>query len=334
MPRLDIEHQRGNHCGSTSLRDLSAYYGWGFDEPTCFGLASGLGFSYLRLDDSPERMFFGRPSWLERAFFENLAIEHELHEGESFERAWAAIRNRIDGGDSVMIFTDLYYLDYYDTDTHFAPHSLLVVGYDDGHAHLADSEFDAIQTLPLERLRAALTSDHVVPLQCRYLTVETPRPTVEFSAAVEDAISETATYMLDPEQASHDAGAFGEQGIPAMRALATELPSWSALDDPKWTARFAYQNIERRGTGGGAFRRMYASFLDRVVDETAVTVDAVANADGIATEWTNVGELLYEASETEESNERDQRFREAGERVAALADHEEALYETLLRACT
>ena len=77
-----FEHAPGAHCGSTSLRNLSDYHGWGFDEPTCFGLASGLGFHYRELAESPHRMFVGRPLWLERAFFENLGIETTDREGE------------------------------------------------------------------------------------------------------------------------------------------------------------------------------------------------------------------------------------------------------------
>lgn len=330
MPRLDLDHRRGNHCGSTSLRNLSTYYGWGFDEPTCFGLASGLGFSYLALDDSPERMFFGRPRWLEWAFFEHLDIDHEIHEGQPFEDAWRAIRARIDDGDPVMIFTDLYYLDYYGTNTHFAPHSLLVVGYDDEQAHLADSEFDEVQTLPLDRLREALTSTHVVPLQCRYLTVESRAPGVEFSEAASNAIEQTARYMLDPTAVSRDVSGFGEQGVSAMRSFAADLPDWGSLDDPSWTARFAYQNVERRGTGGGAFRLMYAAFLEYASESITLPTDAADRMDEIAHEWTAVGDVLYDASETDDPTERDRLFAEAGERVSELADREETLYEELL----
>ena len=79
MPRLDLAHERGNHCGSTALRDLADFYGWGFDEATCFGLGAGLGFSFLRTPDPPERLFFGRTSWLETAFFDHLGIDSLLN---------------------------------------------------------------------------------------------------------------------------------------------------------------------------------------------------------------------------------------------------------------
>lgn len=326
MPRLDFDHETGAHCGSTSLRDLSTYYGWGFDEPTCFGLGEGLGFSYLELPTSPHRAIFGRTGWLERAFFENCGIDHAIHEGESFEEAWAAIKRQIDGGDPVMIFADLFYLDYYETDTHFAPHSLLVVGYDDDVVHLADSEFDEIQELPTDRLQQALTSTHVVPLQCRYLTVGDPTVTVEFGEAAEAAIRETATYMLDPSQSRRESKYFSGQGIGEIEAFAADLPDWDELPDPSWTIRFAYQNIERRGTGGGAFRRLFADFLARSVPLPAGTAEEMAD---IADDWTELAGVLREASETESAAERQSLLWEASERANRIAAREQTLYRRL-----
>ena len=330
MPRLDFDHETGAHCGSTSLQGLSTYYGWRFDESTCFGLGEGLGFSYLELPDSPHRAIFGRTGWLERAFFENCAISHTMHEGQSFEDAWAEITGRIDDGDPVMIFTDLFYLDYYDTDTHFAPHSLLVVGYDDDTVHLADSEFAEIQRLPLDRLREALTSEHVVPLQCRYLTVDDPTRTVEFEDAAAAALEETATYMLDPAESRRESKYFGGQGVGEIQRFAEELPSFNDLPDPSWTIRFAYQNVERRGTGGGAFRRLFADFLASVPESVSLSDGAAEEMVEIADDWTELAGVLREASETESSADRQSLLWEASEQVEAVGEREAALYRELL----
>lgn len=331
MPRLDFDHETGAHCGSTSLRDLSTYYGWGFDEPTCFGLGEGLGFSYLELPTSPHRAIFGRTGWLERAFFENCGIEHTIHEGEPFEEAWSAIKSQIDGGDPVMIFADLYYLDYYGTDTHFAPHSLLVVGYDDEgeYVHLADSEFAEIQRLPTDRLREALTSTHVVPLQCRYLTIDEPTVTVEFDDAAENTIQGTATYMLDPAESDRESKYFSGQGVGEIEAFAADLPEWADLPDPSWTIRFAYQNIERRGTGGGAFRRLYADFLETASEGVSLPEDAAEEMAEIADDWTELGGVLREASETESEADRQSLLWEASEQAGAVGQREATLYRRL-----
>ncbi|RLE02345.1 MAG: hypothetical protein DRJ13_05680 [Bacteroidetes bacterium] len=45
-----------------------------------------------------------------------------------------------------------------------------------------------------------------------------------------------------------------------------EIRNWKDLEDWRWAARFTYQTTERRGTGGGAFRLMYADFLNEAAD--------------------------------------------------------------------
>ncbi|MDZ7731256.1 MAG: BtrH N-terminal domain-containing protein [Natrialbaceae archaeon] len=260
--RIEGIHRPGNHCGSTSLRTLSTHYGWDFDEPTCFGLAAGLGFAYFELPITPHRGFFGRPLWLETAFFENLGIAIDHREGDSWDEAWDHIRSEIDANNPVMVFADIYYLDYYGSDTHFSPHSLLCIGYEDDRAILADSEFETPQSLPLDRLHEAMTSAHVMPIDNRHLVVTDPSMTIPYEEAALEAITETASYMLEPTSTSRSLGP-GTHGIQGIRRFAEDLPDWPSVEDPFWTVRFAYQNIERRGTGGGAFRRMYAAFLEK-----------------------------------------------------------------------
>ncbi len=60
-----------------------------------------------------------------------------------------------------------------------------------------------------------------------------------------------------------DAG--GVSGVSALERFAADLPRWPAEArdeaDRAWCFRYAYQVIERRGTGGGLFRALYARFL-------------------------------------------------------------------------
>ena len=45
-----------------------------------------------------------------------------------------------------------------------------------------------------------------------------------------------------------------------MEWLANDFETWSDAPDWDWCARFAYQVMERRGTTGGLFRKMYAQY--------------------------------------------------------------------------
>ena len=52
------------------------------------------------------------------------------------------------------------------------------------------------------------------------------------------------------------------RACPRLRRFASEVGDWpEEVEDWQWCARFCYQVIERRGTGGGNFRLMYSRFL-------------------------------------------------------------------------
>ncbi|UPM42272.1 BtrH N-terminal domain-containing protein [Halocatena salina] len=326
MQLSGYDHSPGRHCGSVSLRNLSEFYGWGFDEPTCFGLASGLGFTFFELSMDPHRAFFGRPFTLERAFMQRLGVDYTEREGEKWETAWSAVQSHLEAGRPVLLFLDIYDLDYFGTDTHFAPHAVLAVGYDDTHVLLSDSEFPTLQSLPLASLRSAWRCDPVVPMSNRYLVVTDADPVdFDFENAVREATHWTACSMIDPERRSNELGR-GRHGLPAIRALAAELPTWLSLPDPSWTTRFAYQNVERRGTGGGAFRGLQRDFFERV--DHPFGSDVTERMAAIADDWTEVGTILKEASEADDDGLRDG-LEEAATELETIADREKALYETI-----
>jgi hypothetical protein len=106
--------------------------------------------------------------------------------------------------------------------------------------------------------------------------------------AVPAAIERAATAMLEPEYRDFS-------GLDAVRRLSEEAGAWpEAAEDWRWCARFGYQVIERRGTGGGAFRLMYSRFLEEAGREEApLAADAAAR-------WTELAGALHAASESEE----------------------------------
>src|SRR5918994_6588848 len=110
----------------------------------------------------------------------------------------------------------------------------------------------------------------------------------DLRSAAPRAIEHAVRNMREPE--------LGEfQGLPALRRFASEVGEWpEAAEDWPWCARFTYQVIERRGTGGGNFRRMYARFLEEVgYREAGLAADA-------AERWTSLASALLAASEADE----------------------------------
>jgi hypothetical protein len=137
------------------------------------------------------------------------------------------------------------------------------------------------------------------------------------TAAAPRAIERAAKEMLEPSLGAY-------QGIPALRRLADEIGSWpDAAEDWQWCARFLYQVIERRGTGGGNFRRMYSRFLAEVErNEAALAADA-------ADHWTALAEAARGASESERADPRE--WESLAGLAAEVAGAEERLWSALLR---
>jgi hypothetical protein len=283
-------HVPGNHCGSTALRNLLAFHGLEMSEEMALGLGAGISFYYVALEgSSPSRFTNGRTGRLEDQFVELTGAPLRLETFEDPDAAWDAARSAIDSGRPAILITDLYYLDHYGSSAHFPGHAVVLAGYDSEVAYLSDTAFDELQTTRLEGLAQARHGDHpMFPLAGHMFTVPDGSEVRDLSAAAPAAIARCARGMLEPEL-----GDF--QGLPALRRFAAEVGGWpEEAEDSRWCARFLYQVIERRGTGGGNFRLMYSRFLEEAgFEEAALAAEAAAA-------WSALGAAALAASETEE----------------------------------
>lgn len=310
-------HHPGNHCGSTALRNMLAFHGLECSEELVFGLGAGACFYYVTLDgQSPSRFTNGRTARLEEQFVQLTAAPLRLETRDDPGESWALARDVVDSGRPALLLTDLYHLDHYGRSAHFPGHAVVIAGYDDERAYLSDTGFEELQTTTLENLALARHEQHPAqPLAGHLFHVPPGSEIADLRSAAPRAIELAARNMREPE--------LGEfQGLPALRRFAAEVGEWPrAADDWQWCARFGYQVIERRGTGGGNFRRMYARFLDEVgYGESGLVAEA-------AGDWTALASDLLAASEAERVEpELWSRVAEAADRVL---DAEERLWTAL-----
>lgn len=322
-PRRQVSgytHVTGHHCGSTALSNLLRHHGTPVSEELAFGLGAGPCFYYLTLDgQSPSRFSNGRTSRLEEQFLEltgaPLRLQTDADPGES----WQLARETIEADRPALLITDLYYLDHYGNSAHFPGHAVVLVGYDDASAYVSDTAFEEIQRTSLEGLARARHEQHpFYPLAGHMLDLP-PGERVDpeqLRASAPAAIAAAATRMLEPP--------LGEfEGLPALRRFADEIGSWpERAPDWQWCARFNYQVIERRGTGGGNFRGLYSRFLAEVGHP-----DEAALASSAAGHWTELAGELFAASEEQRAEEQTwERVRSVAGRVLGA---EERLWESL-----
>lgn len=290
-------HRPGDHCGSAAMRNLFAFRGIDLSEPMCFGLGSGAGFLYVpKLPVSPFVAFHGRIMEMERELCDALAVPFPEREEENGDAGWEKARAAVLSGHPVLISTDLAYLEYFETRTHFAGHRIVLFGFDDeeGYALLSDSEREEAQKVAVSSLKRSRSSSvPPYPMGNRWCVVKPEGALRPIPEAVPLALRKNAREMLAPP-----GGSFA--GISGMRRMAEEISRWPAMtEDFAFAVRFGYQVIEKRGTGGGFFRRMYARYLDEAsvcfppLAGAGLAVKMVALAEG----WTEIAGWLKEISE-------------------------------------
>jgi hypothetical protein len=310
-------HQPGNHCGSTALRNLLGHHGVELSEELTLGLGAGAGFYYVAIEgQSPSRFTNGRTARLEEEFVALTAAPLQLRTFADEDASWEAARREVEAAQPPLLLTDLYYLDHYGRSAHFPGHAVVLAGFDDEVAYLSDTGFEELQTTTLENLRAARHSRHpAFPLAGHMFVAVGEVESFDPRAAAPAAVARAAERMMEPPLGEYE-------GLPALRRFASEVGEWpEAVEDWQWCARFCYQTIERRGTGGGNFRAMYARFLEEVGSPQA------ALAATASERWTALAMELQAASEEDEPSA--ERWRAVEAAAGEVLDAEERLWPAL-----
>jgi len=316
-------HRRGIHCASSSLTAVCHYYGIDWSEPMVFGLGAGLGAAYRESSSFPTRVFIGRSPSLEADFFRSVEMDFAWRSGPALP--WNRITDSIGRLHPVLAVADLRFLDYYDTVSLFGGHTLVLVGWDPDKqtVFVSDCNCPNIVTISLASLRKALMSQspllsgHFAPNQWAEVEMEGP-PVLE--RVLPEALRRNAVSMIAPGRAHF--------GVRAIRRLADDLQTWGSLREWRKLCLLFYEFAERRGSGGAAFRAIYASFLQeasRYLPEL-VAIAAASRMQAIAERWHCLSESLMNAVREQSPS----LLPEAALQAAAIADHEQSLFTDLL----
>lgn len=318
-------HIPGLHCGSVALRDIVTFYGYQLSEAMCFGLGSGLGFFYTKDGDmSPTRAIHVRGPEMECKFFSLIDKPTKWKLESDGEAAAQTLRGNINEGVPSLIQTDIFYLDYYKSSTHFPGHVVCVWGYDDESENffLSDTGFEGLKSVSYGELRKARCSKaKPYPLNNNWFEVYLENPMPELSEILPIAIQDNAKSMLEGRSSPR-----GTSGIETIRSWAHELEHWGDAPDWQWSSRFAYQVIEKRGTGGAGFRLLYRDFLSEA-EEIIPGLKALSlpgRMDKLAQKWIDISRVLKQISESEKNGGL---FKLASDKAREIARLEEAFYE-------
>lgn len=318
-------HITGKHCGSTSLRDLSHFYGHPFSEGLCFGLGCGIGVAYLFADFmSPTRIVHLRTMTLEPDFFENLNIPFSWQLESNSEKALETAIESVRQGIPVMLRTDIYHMKYYNSSTHFPGHIVVMWGYDDEkkEVYLSDTHFEGLMALSYGDFMKARKAGPPIPLESDWCPIEFPKNILPLEEAMRRALKKSVKEMLAIQEYP-----IGKKGVEAIKAVAQELGAWKDVKDAAWCFRFSYQVIEKRGTGGGGFRRLYSEFLKECSEKLPELrgLSAERKMTESADMWTAVAEDMRLISD----EQKPEYFANAKEKLMQIYKMEKSFFEEL-----
>lgn len=299
---------------------LLRHAGLDLSEPMVLGLGSGLHFFYVTSDDlSPSRMIMGRSMTLEQDCASALDIELIEHRNEDDADAWQALAEQIDAGHIAMVACDLSELPYWNSNTPWNGHRIIVADYDDDHVYVADTHFEGLQPIShddLRRARASMNPPMPDP-EKPFWTIEDATTHRPLADAIAISVERNAMAMEDPED--------DVTGLSGLRHYADDVGTWEDRPDAAWCHRFAYQCIEKRGTGGGNFRQLYRDFLSQARAEAphVVNIQNSVAASKLSQAWSTLA-TYHEAMSCVLDPERDDPGEDPRHHVVSLA---EAVYQ-------
>ena len=277
----DIPHYVGHHCSSSALKTALAYDGIELSEALIFGLASGLGFFYSIEDKNPSRRFNGRAPDLEGNFYK--LIDTPLDWAKKWDLS--IIEKSLENKRPLIAQTDIFAIPYYD-DSHFIGHGLLLVGLKEDAVVVADIAASNFLEMPISAFRASVDVEHYPLLEPYHYATMPELKSIDIKKLAPIALEKTILYMLEPPSPN--------EGLTGMMFFAGDLVNWADLNDSQFVARFGYQAIEKRGTGGGNFRYLFADFLTEINSQKYK--DVIFNFRYSAKLWTNLASKLKQAA--------------------------------------
>ncbi|RLG70734.1 MAG: hypothetical protein DRO11_05765 [Methanobacteriota archaeon] len=298
-------HRTGVHCESSAIRDVLAYQGFLLSEEIVFGLDSTFGFVYQpNFSGFPLFHIAGKVRIFPNTLPRLLGVKvNEKRTSDRLE-AWLGVKRLVDRDIPVLLRVDIYYLDYLGVPrepwNHFGAHMVVLAGYDEekGVAYLADTNLEGLQLIPLKSLETARASTFgPFPASNTWFELEIGDKPKISGDKLREAIRTTAREMTTPKRENF--------GLKGLEMLAEDIERWpKVLPREKLgkTLFIAYVDMEKAGTGGGNFRKLYSRFLvepgEKVGDKKMLEAGKKLGAS--AELWTETANLFLKASRSTE----------------------------------
>ena len=254
----------GKHCETTALKRVLDYHGLSLSEEMLLGLGGGVGFIYWYTKMMPSPFVGGRYSKdtdFPMNICQRLGAEVAISETASAKRGYEELKALLREGEPAVVYGDMAYLPYFAVPevAHFGGHVFVVFGLDEARDEVSiyDRGVNPVTVSIADLARARGSKFSPFPPKHRLLKIKYPAKIENLEEGIKESIGECCRSMLKP---------------PIKNLGLSGMEKWSKLV-VKWPEQFKGLNllgalmngfiyIEIGGTGGSAFRLMYARFLE------------------------------------------------------------------------
>lgn len=308
----DFQPRIGAHCESAAMLNALAYLGYGVTEADIVG---GGGAPSFILTNDAFPFLGGRNDTMRETFLASAGIPFGVERPKGGLVDWEGITALLERGIPVLLRVDMRFLPYLYGGKYGSPYMsfgghwvcLFGLDFDSGVASVTDTANEGYRSVKIADLeKARLSTTKMYPPKGEYSWIE-PKP--DAWALDADALARNALKTVLNNYRSEDATGkypaaplIGLSGISAFPEILASLHSTikEYMLSPAYS--FMAGSIERNGTGGAAFRRLFRDFLrDRAADSAepssrAACAALVPPTEAAMAAWSALAAAFDEAS--------------------------------------
>ena len=254
----------GKHCETTALKRALDYHGLSLSEEMLLGLGGGVGFIYWYMKLMPSPFVggrYGKGTEFPLNICRRIGGDGTIIETASAKKGHEELMALLRAGEPAIVYGDMAYLPYLAIPeaAHFGGHVIVVFGLDEegDEVHIYDRGRKPVTASISDLARARASKFPPFPPKHRLLKIRYPARIGNLEQGIKESIRECCQNMLEPPIKN-----LGLAGIQKWANVVTKWPDEFKGINLFGTLMNGFMYIEIAGTGGSAFRTMYARFLE------------------------------------------------------------------------
>ncbi len=332
MEHIKFEHKMAAHCETGTIAALLTHKGTPISEPMVLGITGGIFFAYLQSNKFPFPMFVVRtkPGHIRKTIGKRVGAKFKAMKFKDQKKAEESLDSLLSEGIPAAVQVDMFYMDYIPKHmkAHFNGHFITAIGKEDNKYVVSDCYYPNLAELTSSSmLKGRFAGGDLAPKGLIYYPESvTELSEEELKKSIIKGLKDACKGMLKIPVPF--------VGIKGIRKFANKIMTWPSIAKDEEHLSHEIMNInvilEERGTGGGGFRFMYASFLQEAANifNSDELMDMSKRMMSIGDHWREVSLKAARTGKNRDFSEK--ALSELSKMIHERADEEEIFFKDLL----